>query len=52
MYKSGNLAEYAMKIEEKWGQGTIAELYKLRRTPRKWTIEELLALEELYLRKI
>jgi hypothetical protein len=51
-YKSGNLAEYAVKIEEKWGDGTIKELYKLRNTPKKWTIEELLAVEELYKAKI
>lgn len=47
-YKSGNLAEYAVKIEEKWGEGTIKELYKLRNTPRKWTIEELLDIEVKY----
>lgn len=52
LYKSGNLAEYAAKLEEKWGDGTIKELYILRRTPRKWTIDELLALEELYIRKL
>jgi hypothetical protein len=52
LYKSGNLAEYAVAIEEKWGTGTIQELYKLRRTPRKWTIAELLAVEELYKRKL
>ena len=51
-FKSGNLAEYAVKLEEKWGAGTIAELYKLRRTPRKFTLEEILAVEELYKRKL
>lgn len=48
LYKSGNLAEYAVFLEEKYGTGTIQELYKLRRTPKKWTIEELLALEAKY----
>lgn len=46
--KSGNLAEYAVKLEEKWGDGTIKELYRLRRTPKKWTIEELLIIEKKY----
>ena len=49
--KSGNLAEYAIRLEEKWGAGTMNELYKLRRTPKKWSVEELLAVEELYRRK-
>ena len=47
-HKSGNLAEYAIQLEEKWGDGTIKELYRLRRTPKKWTIEELLAIEAKY----
>lgn len=48
LYKSGNLAEYAVAIEEKYGQGTIQKLYKLRNTPKKWTIEELLEIEAKY----
>jgi len=50
-FKSGNLAEYAVFIEEKYGVGTIQKLHKLRNTPKKWTIEELLAVEELYKRR-
>lgn len=48
LYKSGNIAEYAVKIEEKWGDGTIKELYKLRNTQKKFTIEELLEIEAEY----
>ncbi len=50
--KSGNLAEYAVHLEEKWGDGTIKELYKLRRTPKKWTTPELLDIETLYKQKL
>ena len=48
VYKSGNIPTYALFLEEKYGAGILQELYALRRTPKKWTIEELLAIEAKY----
>lgn len=48
LYKSGNLSLYAVRLEEKWGDGTIKELYALRNKKRVWTVEELLAVESKY----
>lgn len=48
LYKSGNLAEYALFLEDRYGDGILQELYTLRRTPKKWTIEELLEIETKY----
>ncbi len=51
-WKSGNLAPYALFMEEKYGAGIIQELNRLYRTPRKWTIPEILAVAEMYERKL
>ena len=40
-WKSGDLAEYAIFLEEKYGRGILQELQKLYNTPYKWTIEEI-----------
>lgn len=50
-WKSGNLAPYALFLEEKYGLGIIQELYKDFRTPKKWTIPELLEIERIYIEK-
>ena len=48
---SGNLAEYAVFLEEKYGAGILQEIQRLYNKPKKWTIPELLEIEELYKRK-
>lgn len=40
-FKSGNLAPYALYLEEKYGHGVIQELHDLWRKPKKWTREEI-----------
>ncbi len=47
-WKSGNQIKYTMYLQEKYGYEIVPELYKLFRTPRKYTIEELLEIEERY----
>jgi hypothetical protein len=46
--KSGNLAPYAIFLEEKYGVGILQELDKLYRTPKLWTVEELQELLKKY----
>jgi len=48
-WKSGNLASYSLFLEDKYGHGIIQELYTKFRTSRKYTIEELLDIEEYYI---
>lgn len=50
-WMSGNLAEYAVFLEEKYGAGILQEIQRLYNKPKKWTIPELLEIEELYKRK-
>jgi hypothetical protein len=50
-FQSGNLSEYSIFLENKYGAGILQELQHLYNTPRKWTIEEILAVAELYERK-
>jgi len=45
-YNSGELDNFALYLEETYGHGILQELNKLYRTPRKWTIDELLEVEE------
>jgi hypothetical protein len=40
-WQSGNLAAYALFLEEKHGPGILQELNTLYRTPKKWTREEI-----------
>lgn len=47
-HHSGRGAVYGVKLEEKYGAGTTAELYRLFQTPRKWTIPEILEIENCY----
>lgn len=51
-HKSGAGAIYAVKLEEKYGDGTVKRLYELLRTERKWTIPELLEIESIYREKL
>ena len=51
-WKSGNLAQYSLFMEEKYGAGILQEIRKLYRTPRKWKISELLEVEELYTQRL
>ena len=52
LYQSGNQIEYTLFIQKKYGKNAVQELRDLFQTPRKWTIDELLAIEELYKRKL
>lgn len=47
-WKSGNGPVYSHFLIEKYGDGIIKTLYTLFRTPRKWTVLELLAIEKKY----
>lgn len=47
-FRSSNPVEYAIFMEEKYGHGIIQELYRLYRTPKKWTILEILAVKDKY----
>lgn len=38
---SGNLNQYAIYLEKKYGKGILQELNKLYLTPKKWAKEEL-----------
>jgi hypothetical protein len=40
-WKSGNLAAYALYLEEKYGQGILQDLNTLYNTPKKWTREDI-----------
>lgn len=47
-WMSGNLSAYAVYLIEKYGSLLIPRMNVLYRTPKKWTIEELLAIEAKY----
>lgn len=47
-FKSGNLDSYALYLEGKHGKGILQKLNKLFLTPKKWTIEGILAVEQHY----
>lgn len=49
--KSGNRDIYALRLEEQYGHGILQELYQLRYKAKKWTIEELLEIENIYKQK-
>ena len=51
-WKSGNLAPYSLFMEEKYGHGILQEIRDLYHTPRKWTIGEILFIEEVYKQKL
>lgn len=49
-YNSGELDAFALHLEERYGQGILQELERLFRTPKKWTIPELLEIEKEFTR--
>lgn len=51
-WKSGAGAIYGAKLEARYGEGIITELYRLFNAPKKWTIPELLEIEALYKQKL
>lgn len=51
-YNSGELDLFALHLEAIHGAGILQELERLFQTPRKWTMEELVAMEEEYGRKL
>lgn len=48
LFKSGNLGIYSVKLIEKYGPDIIPSLYKKFRTPKKYTVADLLAIEAKY----
>lgn len=42
---------YSLRLEEKYGHGILQELYTKFRTEKKWTMEEVLAVESEYQRR-
>jgi hypothetical protein len=42
MYKSGNIAKYALNLEANYGKGIIQELFNIKNKSKgeKWTIED------------
>lgn len=50
-HHSGQGQIYSLKLEEKYGHGILQELYRLYRTEKKWTMSELLDIEEKYVQK-
>ena len=51
-YNSGQLADFAIFLEKKYGKGILQKLNRLYLTPKKWTIEELLEIERTYQQKL
>lgn len=49
---SGRLDVYAEYLEDLYGFGIIQELRELYQTPRKWTIQEFLAVRDIYEHKL
>lgn len=47
-WRSGNLAPYAIYLEEKYGSGILQELRRLWQTPKKWTRQEIEEIIEKY----
>ena len=47
-WKSGNLGLYTLYLEKKYGHGIVQKLYEKHRKVRKYTIGELLLIEEKY----
>ena len=47
-YNSGELDEFAIFLEKEYGHGILQELNTLFNTPKKWSINELLAVELHY----
>ena len=48
LFKSGNLAAYAIFLEKTYGVGILQELNVLYRTAKKWTREEIEGIIERY----
>ena len=48
--RSGEGAKAAVVLEKKYGHGILQELLRLYHKPKKWTVEELLAVEKKYLK--
>jgi len=46
--QSGNLSQYAIYLEKKYGHGILQELNTLYQTPKKWTADEIRTIAEKY----
>ena len=47
-YRGGNLIEYTLFIQKKYGQDTLEELVRLKHTNKRHTVQELKDLLEFY----
>jgi hypothetical protein len=52
MFKKGNMDEYAVKLQRKYGPQILEELNQLKHTTRKLTVYDLNLLIEEYTRKL
>ena len=48
LYKSGNLASYALYLEMRYGHGILQELHELWDTPKKFTEKEIQEIVNMY----
>lgn len=51
-FNSGELDDFAIFLEKEYGHGILQELNELYNTPKKWSIDELLKVEEEYKNKL
>jgi 5-methylcytosine-specific restriction endonuclease McrA len=52
MFKQGEIAIYAARLEEKYGHGIIQELEKKKNTMKQWRIPEMQRMTQFYKEKI
>jgi 5-methylcytosine-specific restriction endonuclease McrA len=51
-YQHGKLYEYAMRLEQKYGEGILQRLEEKMRTTKRFTRQELIGMIELYRNKL
>ena len=52
MFYNGQPTEYALRLQEKYGDGIVKELNDLRKKIKQFTVQELQSMIELYKSKI
>ncbi len=52
LYRSGNGVKYALFLENKYGKGILQEIQQLYYKPKKWSVEEILAIEQKFIDKL
>jgi len=52
IFKSGNMDEYALKLQRKYGKGILEKLNKKKQIHKSWTEQELMDLIKTYKNKL